>query len=1016
MAVTWGFDIDTYLRAHPGVAPVFGVEIVAWSTSAGAYVTHYFFSGRYTVGPAHDLYGSNIHYGLVTKGLTYQSAAVSSVTQAFGLADEPRAGSFSIAGRPGEVDWIVRSGIVWEGASVTLAALVDNVCNWNDAPKLFVQTVKSARQTAPGQVLFELKDRGEYLKAPVQNRVFSGSDWNLRLAGGSGWVDLGTPSALQLTGTSPFTVVARFRAKSAWVTRGLIGWGTESTANAFPWHIRLENTGAIRYQTNLGAGVVSVVTTSILLSVDVPYVVAVAVGGGTCRVTAVNLFTAEVEEEELTLSTSALNRAAPHASHHLSIGRHNAILGGVDLVVDWAGVFRWSQPRSWVEELARRQLTAAEAAKAQCLGFWRFEEGTGTSIGDSSGTGATGTVTGTGTWAWSLEGGEQLEGQLKPSRFGAIERCEPVQVRAIPRIWCIDGWKWNSVTDVTEGGASLGAAGTVYTDPETFSAGGTPTTWDVLRWNGGTFLRLSANPTLPLAVKGQGAVNHLDAYVNTCDGIVLAICRRILASEPGHIQEMADPFETNTSDVLQFDAREAASAEEAIAFLARSVGAGAFIDRQGYLRGKLLRQAGSQAMDAFIGTDAIKDVKSLTPGAPVSRLLLYWLLNGAELDQSDVAAGILNTAAEFYATSPGKKYSAFAHPRVGRLDSELEWRTGLTTRASAEEVGQRVVQVLGGRDPKSFEIVADLGAARFEPFDHVAIRYTTPMAGAGRMPAFGLGEGGAEDTGGCLIWDGGNIVGHIGNNISPLEVDEFTVEAWFYCDGDPADVGAGGRCLIAFEELGGDKRVRAIVAPENHATAIDGALVWQWTEAAGSNVVELSTPFSVMDRRWHHVAFVRDATDHAIWVDGIKVAAASRCGSLPAAIVSNSFTIGDTSTGASGPSDLPWLGSIRDVRLWTEARSGDEIWNQRFSVAGERFLDQGGQLALWVPADRAVPVSGNQLLRTGHFISWAGAPDFAMRDQQLPYGWGYTPFVILSVTDEIGDDLGRVRMVLFADH
>lgn len=99
-------------------------------------------------------------------------------------------------------------------------------------------------------------------------------------------------------------------------------------------------------------------------------------------------------------------------------------------------------------------------------------------------------------------------------------------------------------------------------------------------------------------------------------------------------------------------------------------------------------------------------------------------------------------------------------------------------------------------------------------------------------------------------------------------------------------------------------------------------------ESGGGNI-DVTDPVALPLNSWQHVAFVADAATSTLHLyrNGIEVANSTYDGTLL-----NTFShlgIGqktnDDGTGVPGTNPGPWKGNIDEVRIWTTARTADEI-------------------------------------------------------------------------------------------
>jgi hypothetical protein len=92
-----------------------------------------------------------------------------------------------------------------------------------------------------------------------------------------------------------------------------------------------------------------------------------------------------------------------------------------------------------------------------------------------------------------------------------------------------------------------------------------------------------------------------------------------------------------------------------------------------------------------------------------------------------------------------------------------------------------------------------------------------------------------------------------------------------------------------------------------------------------TGVLDMPGTSPVNDNRWHHAAVVMDGTTVRLYQDGVEVA--SRPGKLaPHQMVTTQIGLGATRKWAAVPGDwFAFQGEIKEVRLWTKARTAAQI-------------------------------------------------------------------------------------------
>ena len=102
----------------------------------------------------------------------------------------------------------------------------------------------------------------------------------------------------------------------------------------------------------------------------------------------------------------------------------------------------------------------------------------------------------------------------------------------------------------------------------------------------------------------------------------------------------------------------------------------------------------------------------------------------------------------------------------------------------------------------------------------------------------------------------------------------------------------------------------------------------------GSNTPDLTTSASVSTDVWNHMALVRAGDSAVIYLNGIEAAKATGLGSRELSST-QPLTIGQQPAGSS----FPFVGSMDEVRIWSDARSLAELNEYMLSTAPENSTD-----------------------------------------------------------------------------
>ena len=178
--------------------------------------------------------------------------------------------------------------------------------------------------------------------------------------------------------------------------------------------------------------------------------------------------------------------------------------------------------------------------------------------------------------------------------------------------------------------------------------------------------------------------------------------------------------------------------------------------------------------------------------------------------------------------------------------------------------------------------------------------------------------------GGAAIFDG--IDGHATTGVKPeLGLAIFTIEAWVRRDGDGSTVtsGNGGLRLapIASKGLG-----------EGDGSNVDTNYMFGfWGDVLGADFEDMATGANhpvtgtraIPRGEWHHVAASYDGATWRLYLDG-SLDGEATVNATPRSDSIHAFAIG-SAIGSDGVARGFLHGAVDEVRVWSVARSGDEI-------------------------------------------------------------------------------------------
>ena len=186
----------------------------------------------------------------------------------------------------------------------------------------------------------------------------------------------------------------------------------------------------------------------------------------------------------------------------------------------------------------------------------------------------------------------------------------------------------------------------------------------------------------------------------------------------------------------------------------------------------------------------------------------------------------------------------------------------------------------------------------------------------------------------CLSFPNQDRLVDLGAAFGPADGDDFTIEAWFKC---PTSGHSGNQNYIVGKRNGGGNHTVAIFT--NNTANVDKITA---NVNDGSNGFSIYSNSTVNDGKWHHVAFVYDASDKAkLYLDG-KLQSEADCTGVGALDFSAITCIGARGTGTSSltDADYHWIGEIDEVRIWEDVRTETEIRTNMFdeTPAGDNLL------------------------------------------------------------------------------
>lgn len=573
MSATYAQLLSDPLSEHVWLA-----EVSYYDTVNGTTGTLYFSTSEYgtalTDSPAAQQYDPRM-----ADGYSF-SATVESLGTLGGMLPARDGGSIVLLQDQGDLDYMrlysfdQRQVVIRHGGYSPVYGWVA----YSDFAVVFNGTVEGAAMVGIDEVALKLANKDTRLEYPIQDRKLCGGTYWLYFDGVNDYVDCGSEATYDFT-SGAFTVEFWIYVEAYPGSEATIVSRGNSTVDG--WNIRLGTAGGVKLQTYQSGA--SQTTTSNPLTLNKRQHVAVVRNGSSCYI---------YIDGVLSVSSSGTHTNPTTAARNLFFGKNNGGTVFFAGFLDELRIWNVARTRGQVCAYMNRQLQAAELTSS-LLGYWKFDDGTGATLTDSStasyhsdSTVANGTISGA-TWRPSLQGGEEMEGAPLVDVFGQREGFVPVLVDEPRLIYQVHSGSVYETTQVLVGGAVIAydaAPGTTYTSMSSFLAATTAAgCYERLVTQYGTWIRLGTAPNKPvtMTVKGDntGGTGYGDAstYRTTAGAIVrYLICNRgpQPLTDPADLDTAAfTALDTANSSVCGAACYDEVTLYEVVSFLLRSIGA-----------------------------------------------------------------------------------------------------------------------------------------------------------------------------------------------------------------------------------------------------------------------------------------------------------------------------------------------------------------------------------------------------------------------------------------------------------
>jgi hypothetical protein len=384
------------------------------------------------------------------------------------------------------------------------------------------------------EVSISLKGREDLFSVPINDRVYRGTSYMLELFGDR-TVSYGTPAAVNLTGN--MTMESWEWIDAAQTTAQFTQWGWNGgTAN--PWRMGFTSSNTIRLFAHI-AGIQETVTSVATVPIQGFFHWAAVITGRDVRFEIFN-------EDTQTLTIETQVNAFSSATRNSNVGGTYVLRSGNDATFrPWHDEIRvWNYARSSVE-IAADRFRPLVTVPVTCVHRTGMDDGTGTTVTDSSASAAHGTISGAGTssWLWANEGTAELAGSPKIDTWGERWGVKPVMVDPVRQGYQVAGG--GAISDVTtyEGGLShtMDASAANYRTYLTT----TPAAGHSLRYLPRGLFKLGSSPTLPISALVKGYNGGALGYVNTSGSIARDVVTR-------RGPKLVDPTDLNTTSFTNY--------------------------------------------------------------------------------------------------------------------------------------------------------------------------------------------------------------------------------------------------------------------------------------------------------------------------------------------------------------------------------------------------------------------------------------------------------------------------------
>lgn len=474
--------------------------------------------------PAHTRYPKRlIKSPVMTQSIWSPGSILSS-------SSTPTYGSIVETNQDGGLDFLhPQNGYIWANAQCKVF-FCDTTDISNTISKIYHGLVSNPEFTL-SDVTIPLIGFESIFNTTFKQRVYRGTSYGLELFG-SHTVSFGNPAAVN-TRTS-MTAEGWFWFELFATTDPRRFWGHFFSGAEGPWQVAPLANGKITVRCTIG-GVENTVTSTKTLVVKRFYHIAFIISG---RDLTFVFFDEELWEETIETHVNAFSSSTRDTAN--ASGNYVFRTGGDATLRPWFDDIRvWNLARTLSQVRSNRHRPLSSPYPASLVHYAKCDNGTGTTVTDSSATASHGTISGTGTatWLWMMQGGPELAGVPLQDVWGKRFGVEPVLVDPIRYVYSLGNWPISSIATYEGGNPHTMNGNTSSLRSLMISP---PSAGNSLPYLERALFRLGSKPTLPISALVSGHNGGSLGYVETADRLI-----RDLTSRRG--PKLAYPADYDTS-------------------------------------------------------------------------------------------------------------------------------------------------------------------------------------------------------------------------------------------------------------------------------------------------------------------------------------------------------------------------------------------------------------------------------------------------------------------------------------